>query len=530
MGWFLPTAGSGGVTQRQVVHPNSPFTDGPENGAGDLNTFFNASQTNRDTLRNVIDSTNDANNVVTIVMAGGQSYRWGGEDQPTTYSADSWIDIQMDELVSGDREALDSVKGLTSGTVPVATSQGLGDSLVTQPDDSGIMVDGEVSSTKDTINIGQGLSLSEDGLDIKATNPVENLEAIPLRTLLNSDGTTGQNLAVNRSDRQMVVLQPAFSETNTGTWSAHVPVTETRIVKAIGSRFASVATGVRVTARNASSTSDTTGVILYQSHTDQEWNNGGGIDIVAAPAVTTVNIDNSAKFIQGNLVYVVIEQHPTGTGTLEIQGITTTIGPIGPQFFAYLEQTYVIETLNQVAMQNELSAVATSGSYNDLSNAPTIPTDTNDFVDSASFSLSGQDLTLTLGRTGSLTGLTASVTLPSGSGGGTNPPADADRIYYGLASSSDTTAIDVTTLTRENDPTNPDTISSGAAVSGQYFVLFVPMTHDIVSITDTVLQEPVTDFFTSLDNAQVVDTIAFKSYIIGPLNAGFNETYEVAFS
>ncbi len=52
-----------------------------------------------------------------------------------------------------------------------------------------------------------------------------------------------------------------------------------------------------------------------------------------------------------------------------------------------------------------------------LSGTPTIPTDTNDYVNSVGASVSGSDLTITLGRTGSLADLTDTVTLPSGSGG-----------------------------------------------------------------------------------------------------------------
>ena len=43
-------------------------------------------------------------------------------------------------------------------------------------------------------------------------------------------------------------------------------------------------------------------------------------------------------------------------------------------------------------------------------------TDTNDYADSAALAVSGQDLSLTIGRTGSLADLTASVTLPAGGG------------------------------------------------------------------------------------------------------------------
>ena len=45
-------------------------------------------------------------------------------------------------------------------------------------------------------------------------------------------------------------------------------------------------------------------------------------------------------------------------------------------------------------------------------------TDTNDYVDSFVAALSGSDLTLTLGRTGTLADLEQTVTLPAGGGAG----------------------------------------------------------------------------------------------------------------
>ena len=58
----------------------------------------------------------------------------------------------------------------------------------------------------------------------------------------------------------------------------------------------------------------------------------------------------------------------------------------------------------------------------DISDTITLPagmgTDTNDYVDSVDLSLSGQELTITLGRTGSLADLSDNITLPSGGGSG----------------------------------------------------------------------------------------------------------------
>ena len=128
--------------------------------------------------------------------------------------------------------------------IPVAVGGGFANSPITQPDALGIRVDGTIQTTKDTLYVGQALSISEDGLDIRADNIVEGISALPTRTILNSDGTTGANLAVVRANRQTLVIQPVDTSTNNGTLVAWFPVTSTRIVKQIILRFAQAATGI----------------------------------------------------------------------------------------------------------------------------------------------------------------------------------------------------------------------------------------------------------------------------------------------
>ena len=117
----------------------------------------------------------------------------------------------------------------------------------------------------------------------------------------------------------------------------------------------------------------------------------------------------------------------------------------------------------------------------------------------------------------------------TGGGGGTNPPAPADIIYYGRSDSNNPASVDLLTLTQENDPTNPDTIQTGVATAGQYFILLVPQADDITSIFDTVLQQDVTSLFTETDNVRTISTVSYKSYVIGPLRAGVSEEYVINF-
>ena len=78
---------------------------------------------------------------------------------------------------------------------------------------------------------------------------IDDIRALPAGTLVNEDGSTGPNIVLRRDGLTAEVLQPLDNETQTGEWTAWVPVTADRIVKLIRVRFAQAATGVRLTLR-----------------------------------------------------------------------------------------------------------------------------------------------------------------------------------------------------------------------------------------------------------------------------------------
>ncbi|BAV81070.1 hypothetical protein [Vibrio phage CKB-S1] len=155
-----------------------------------------------------------------------------------------------------------------------------------------------------------------------------------------------------------------------------------------------------------------------------------------------------------------------------------------------------------------------------------LPADVDNFVDQLTVGLSGQDLTITLGRTGTLPDLSQTVTLPSG--GGTDPGPGPDVLYYGRSTSNNPATVDLATLT-QIDPTDPQTVSTGVAVAGDYFIILTANTHDITTITDTVLQQDVTSLFTKTEDVRAEGAVTLDSYVIGPLNAGVNEQYVLEF-
>ena len=85
---------------------------------------------------------------------------------------------------------------------------------------------------------------------------------------------------------------------------------------------------------------------------------------------------------------------------------------------------YVDDITHSFSGQDLTLTLSRSGGLIDLFEVITLPsavfTDTNDYVDSFDADLVGQVLTMTVGRTGALSTIVQSVTLPSGGGGGSD--------------------------------------------------------------------------------------------------------------
>lgn len=136
-----------------------------------------------------------------------------------------------------------SVDDMPDGELPVKSGDVLVPSLARQEGVQGLSVDGEVTSTKDSINIGGGLTLSEDGGAFKIDDKVDDIRTILAGTRVNADGTTGDNLVIRRFNLTNEIIQPLDNENLIGTWSAWVPITLTRVLFKITARFGQAAEG-----------------------------------------------------------------------------------------------------------------------------------------------------------------------------------------------------------------------------------------------------------------------------------------------
>lgn len=105
-------------------------------------------------------------------------------------------------------------------------------------------------------------------------------------------------------------------------------------------------------------------------------------------------------------------------------------------------------------------------------------------------------------------------------------------VYDGLSSTNNPSTIDIGTMdsTEVTGAGQVIVISTGTTTAGQYYIVLVPSDRTPVTIVDDVLQQDVTDIFTRTQTVRVINANNYDSYVLGPLNAGGDESYTVTLS
>jgi hypothetical protein len=108
-------------------------------------------------------------------------------------------------------------------------------------------------------------------------------------------------------------------------------------------------------------------------------------------------------------------------------------------------------------------------------------------------------------------------------------PQDHEILYYGRSSSNNPAAVDLSGFTRSDITGSGQdiTVSTGTTSQGDFFMIFVPTAEDLSTITDTALGTDVTSIFTRTADVRTINSENYTSYVVGPLNSGFNESYTV---
>ena len=484
-----------------------------------------------------------------IEVDGIGAEQWGGEDTPTSYVAAGWVLTAAEMLTAAQIKALYESNPQTNALVDGKSS--VLDALSINDQNERIVSTRSIEVPPGTVYIGSGTAFGSSVRSLHVRSSVTGNTALVIAQLY--DETTGFSRAF--------VYAGGAPETFELNETLGTDVSDT-------AQFASptiadqLITELRLVTSSPNLAIDFELYIRTQSHTGP----------IAAQLIDSITTDG------------------TGTATLNLRAQETPIlVDLGEILYITLvcdnlvgvqvdENTFVpngevdriLLTRQEIALSSDLATVATSGSYTDLSNTPTIPTpipartdeeiqdvvgafivdgtginvaydDGNDTLtinslvtprtDEEIRDLMGVTLVAGMNVTINVDDVANTITVNStgGSGGGTPPPADADIIYYGLSSTNNPATVDVATLFTENDPTNPDEIPTGTTTQGDFFILLVPMAHDLSSIFSTGLVADVTSIFTATDNVRTLNSEQYKSYVLGALNAGASEKYVINF-
>lgn len=221
----------------------------------------------------------------------------------------------------------------------------------------------------------------------------------------------------------------------------------------------------------------------------------------------------------------------TATGLVGIQA--------GPVFTPNTTINRIVIERKTVALTDDIVAQVQSdfnetdtGSPAFILNKPTIPTPRTDeeIRDTIGATLvAGANITIDVNDA-------ANTITISGTGGGPVPQPGPNDFRFGRSQLSDPAAVDFASLTDVASPTDPQTVSTGTTIAGDYFYIFSANTHTVQTITDTVLNQVVYqdggtgNIFTKTSNARTEGMVTYDAYQVGPLNAGIDEEYVVRFS
>jgi len=198
-----PGFGGGGQAQvPEVPSPPSPFAD-----IAARDTYYTS---NPDELRN------DPRSVYTVVeITGGSTFRWSGEDEPSTYDANQWqllaaenspemiktlyeSNANTNAFTDNDDTAVASIMNLDPGEIPMSDGSTLQESGMTVGVVNGlsrVTINGELAPRSGgglrlgQNDIGGGGNIYGGGSALRYSNTVNDTESYPITSLVTTAGS-----------------------------------------------------------------------------------------------------------------------------------------------------------------------------------------------------------------------------------------------------------------------------------------------------------------------------------------------------
>lgn len=490
--------------------------------AGGRVTYIFANAAARDAFFNTTNNTNLLFQGVTVALlqddGTGNTVEqlWNGGDQPATYVNTNWV-----TRPAGGQLDATNIKTLyeSNANTNAFTDAFLAVLQQLRFENNRIISNVTIETPPGSISIGPATVLSTALRTVNLRSDITGDRALLLTQ--NYDETNGLATATVYSGGAMTQVPindpPGTDTSNTAAFSLTATADEIITQFSVETNQISATIPFTLTGRTGSDS----GPIAFE-FSGNATTNASGIAVV-----NLIQDFNPLIVDTGDQIFL----SATATGLVGIQA--------GPVFTPNTTINRIVIERKTVALTDDIVAQVQSdfnetdtGSPAFILNKPTIPTPRTDeeiFNVSSASLVAGPNITLDIDNV-------ANTVTISGTGGGPVPQPGPTDFRFGRSQESNPASVVFANLTDVASPTDPQTVSTGTTIAGDYFYIFSANTHTVQTITDNVLQQVVYqdgaagNIFTKTSNARTEGAVTYDSYQVGPLNAGVDESYTVAFS
>lgn len=350
---------------------------------------------------------------------------------------------------------------------------GLQTDIIDQQTDR-VVVDGSVETSPSSVIVGQNLSISSAGEGFWASDLSDGRKWF-MSVYLYDDINWSQRIFRREWGALAWVVRSSWEAENSGT------ATFTLSLTAEDNYFTN---SIRLKANSVSSVN--TLVIKKGTREIARAENIDFTDISWGVTEIPINID-----LSGNSSWVVIASG--NTYNIEVTWVDLKWETTGGQFVPYYEQfraNYVTRTILE-------------------------DTDIDDNSDAPDKLLSSEKIRELIDD-------------DDWNGWGGTPTTLTFNLFYWLSTSNNPASVDTSWLTEVTEHMRNNILTStGITTAGQYYIILAPQTHNITRIRDTVLDQDVTSIFTKTTNVRQISWENYNSFVIWPLNAWVNESYNL---
>ncbi|CAM0076684.1 hypothetical protein VPHD199_0028 [Vibrio phage D199] len=420
-------------------------------------------------------------------------------------AGNGWLDNESFEALRGapGEDGQADLTSVTNGRVPFDNNGTLADSPIRLMPDGTAFIQGITRVEGGTIAVGPFVQISERGGFIGITNALgDEFTLVDFRSPRDEASSRPRFLALTEAENNFQIQTVQTESLTSPVTFNYDPTLLARSNAFIGQ------VGVDVTNLRFRIIDVQTGNVFKYFPSEAAWLDNTGVDF-AAGEMTLDFGDTELPLAPGRQLGITI-LFDSGSLLGDTNGIPALTSVLQRGQFTDLAYTTDIPTLRtgeETARLLEGLSGDERFDYSSLRNTPTIPTNTNDFVDTLTAEVSGQNLTITLGRTGALADLTQTVTLP---GGGTTPPQADHTNYIDVTSDALATTVNIATAVSSDD-LNP-TVTLETFTGNRYIQILQSMAHtEFTSIVIAGINQK--GGFTVNENAITLSGQAYRQYV-----------------